>query len=49
MAIGLAQMSSDKFQVTSQKHVIEGSSNLISESSSWYVTNLPSLVTIDIA
>ena len=36
-------------QVTSQKHEIEGSSNFMSSSSSWYVTTtLQSLVTIGI-
>ena len=34
--------------VTSQKNVIEGSSNFMSGSSSWYVTTLPSLVAISI-
>ena len=32
--------------VTSQNHVIKGSSNFMSGSSSWYVTTLPSLVAI---
>ena len=35
-------------QVTSQKHVIEGSSNFISGNPLWYVTTLSSLVTIGI-
>ena len=34
--------------VTSQNHVIERSSNFMSESSSWHVTTLPSLVPIGI-
>ena len=34
--------------VTLQNHVIEGSSNFTSESSSWYVTTLPSLAAIGI-
>ena len=34
--------------MTSQKHVIEGSSNFMSGSSSWYVTTLPSLEAIGI-
>ena len=36
-------------QGTSQNHVIEASSNLMNGSTSWYVTTLSSLVTIDIA
>ena len=36
------------WRVTLQNHVIEGSSNFMSESSSWYVTTLPSLVKIGI-
>ena len=34
--------------VISQKHVIEGSSNFMSEASSWYIMTLPSLVATDI-
>ena len=34
--------------VTFQNHVVEGSSNFISESSSRYITTLPSLVTLAI-
>ena len=34
--------------VTSQNQVIEGSSNFLSGSPSWYVTTLPSLVVIGI-
>ena len=36
------------WRVTLQNHVIEGSSNFMSESSSWYVTTLSSLVKIGI-
>ena len=36
------------YHVTSQDHVIEGSRNFVSETSSLYVTTLPSLVTIGI-
>ena len=41
--------SGDVKYATSQKYVIEGSSNFISESSSWNVTTFPSLVAIGIA
>ena len=34
--------------VTSQNHVIEGSDNFMSGSSSWYLTTLPSLIAIGI-
>ena len=36
------------FHVTLQNHVIEGSTNFMSGSSSWYITTLPSLVVIGI-
>ena len=34
--------------VTSKNHVIEGSNNFMSGSSSWYITTLPNLVAIGI-
>ena len=37
------------FHVTSQKYVIEGSSNFMCGSFLWYVTTLPSLLAIGIA
>lgn len=47
--IGL-QQSGDKKSlvcpVTSEKHVIEASSDLMSRNPSWYFTNLPDLVAI---
>ena len=35
--------------VTLQNHMIEGSSNLMSGSSSWCITTLPSLATVGVA
>ena len=36
------------YHVTLQNYVIEGSGNFMGGSSTWYVTTLPSLVTIGI-
>ena len=36
------------YHVTLQNYIIEGSRNFMGGSSTWYVTTVPSLVTIDI-